>query len=88
MDDGVGSFDRVDLVAVDDQGSEERSRAMMIIGCDFHARYQQIAMMNDATGELRELGNRGTTTGDNRKQGDGNRGETGGQTGRFPARFD
>ena len=54
MDDGVGSFDRVDLVAVDDQGSEERSRAMMIIECDFHTRYQQIAMMNDATGELTE----------------------------------
>src|ERR1700722_9798165 len=27
---------------------------MMIIGCDFHTRYQQIAMMNDATGELIE----------------------------------
>ena len=27
---------------------------MMIIGCDFHTRYQQIAMMNDATGELSE----------------------------------
>jgi hypothetical protein len=27
---------------------------MMIIGCDFHMRYQQIAMMNDATGELTE----------------------------------
>jgi transposase len=27
---------------------------MMIIGCDFHTRYQQIAMMNDATGELTE----------------------------------
>jgi hypothetical protein len=26
----------------------------MIIGCDFHMRYQQIAMMNDATGELTE----------------------------------
>lgn len=26
----------------------------MIIGCDFHTRYQQIAMMNDATGELTE----------------------------------
>ena len=23
---------------------------MMIIGCDFHTRYQQIAMMNDAGG--------------------------------------
>jgi hypothetical protein len=37
-------FERVDLVAVDDQGSEERSRAMLAIGCDFHTRYQQIAM--------------------------------------------
>ena len=27
---------------------------MMIIGCDFHTRYQQIAMMNEATGELTE----------------------------------
>ena len=26
----------------------------MIIGCDFHTRYQQIAMMNEATGELTE----------------------------------
>jgi hypothetical protein len=25
---------------------------MIIIGCDFHTRYQQIAMANDATGEL------------------------------------
>jgi hypothetical protein len=25
---------------------------MMIIGCDFHTRYQQIAMMNDAKGNL------------------------------------
>jgi transposase len=27
---------------------------MLIIGCDFHTRYQQIAMMDDATGELTE----------------------------------
>src|SRR3989337_1780263 len=27
---------------------------MMIIGCDFHTRYQQIAMLDDATGELIE----------------------------------
>src|ERR1700676_5498138 len=27
---------------------------MMIIGCDFHTRYQQIAMDNDETGELVE----------------------------------
>jgi len=25
---------------------------MMIIGCDFHTRYQQIAMGEDSTGEL------------------------------------
>src|SRR6266436_5977285 len=35
-----------------DQGSEERSRAMLIIGCDFHTRYQQIAMAEETTGEL------------------------------------
>ena len=27
---------------------------MMIIGCDFHTRYQQIAMMDESTGELTE----------------------------------
>jgi len=36
----------------DDQGSEERSRAMLIIGCDFHTRFQQIAMAEETTGEL------------------------------------
>src|SRR5258706_3413432 len=36
------------------QGSERRSRAMIIIGCDFHTRYQQIAMLNTETGELVE----------------------------------
>ena len=25
---------------------------MMIIGCDFHTRQQQVAMLDDATGEL------------------------------------
>jgi len=25
---------------------------MLIIGCDFHTRYQQIAMADDETGEL------------------------------------
>jgi hypothetical protein len=27
---------------------------MMITGCDFHTRYQQIAMVDEATGELVE----------------------------------
>lgn len=27
---------------------------MLIIGCDFHTRYQQIAMLDDSTGELIE----------------------------------
>ena len=27
---------------------------MLIIGCDFHTRYQQIAMMDETTGELIE----------------------------------
>ena len=27
---------------------------MLVIGCDFHTRYQQIAMMDEATGELIE----------------------------------
>ena len=27
---------------------------MLIIGCDFHTLYEQIAMMDEATGELTE----------------------------------
>ena len=27
---------------------------MLIIGCDFHTRYQQIAMLDESTGELIE----------------------------------
>jgi hypothetical protein len=27
---------------------------MIIIGCDFHTRYQQIAMLDESTGELIE----------------------------------
>lgn len=27
---------------------------MLIIGCDFHARYRQIAMLDDGTGEIVE----------------------------------
>ena len=45
-------LDRVDLATVIDQGSEERSRVMLIIGCDFHSRFQQIAMLNPTTGEV------------------------------------
>jgi hypothetical protein len=28
----------------------------LIIGCDFHARYQQIAMVDNVTGEFTEAG--------------------------------
>jgi len=27
---------------------------MLIIGCDFHTRYQQMAVLDEATGELTE----------------------------------
>jgi hypothetical protein len=40
------------LAKVIDQGSEEWSRVMFIIGCDFHSRFQQIAMLDPATGEV------------------------------------
>jgi hypothetical protein len=33
---------------------------MMIIGCDLHTRYQQIAMLDTETGELVELRLQGT----------------------------
>jgi hypothetical protein len=36
-------------------GSGERSRTMIIIGVDFHPEFQQIALVNTETGELREL---------------------------------
>jgi hypothetical protein len=39
LDEGVGSSLRVHLVALNDRGSEERSRAMLITGCDSHTRY-------------------------------------------------
>jgi hypothetical protein len=45
-------LNRVDLAKVIDQGSEERSRVMIIIGCDFHSRFQQIAMLDATTGEV------------------------------------
>jgi hypothetical protein len=34
------------------EGSEERSRAMIIIGCDFHTRFQKIAMVDTEIGEI------------------------------------
>src|SRR5260370_13622085 len=52
LDDGVGSFNRVNLAAVERPRLGKRSRAMLIIGCDFHTRYQQIAMAREGTAEL------------------------------------
>src|SRR5215469_17536731 len=43
------------LGVTNDQGSEERSRTMKIIGCDFHPGYQQIAMLDQETGEVVEM---------------------------------
>jgi len=40
------------LVALNDQGSEEGAEQCLIIGCDFHTRYQQIAMARKETAEL------------------------------------
>ena len=43
------------MVAVGRPRLGKRSRTRgggIIIGCDFHTRYQQIAMANDETGEL------------------------------------
>jgi len=55
LDDWVGSYSQVDLAAVGRPRLGKRRRARsgeIIIGCDFHARYQQIAMANDETREL------------------------------------
>ncbi len=43
---------RVDLEALKRPKLGGRSRAMMIIGCDLHTRYQQIAMVGTETGEF------------------------------------
>src|SRR5258708_3983828 len=54
LHEGVGSLRPGRLGSANDQGSEERSRVMGIIGCDFHPRYQQIAALNLDTDELVE----------------------------------
>jgi transposase len=46
--------DRVQWWFADDQAPEERSRMNWIIGCDLHARYQQIAALDPGTGALLE----------------------------------
>jgi hypothetical protein len=39
---------------ISDRGSGDRSRRIKIIGCDFHPGYQQIAVLDLATGEIVE----------------------------------
>ena len=34
------------------QGSKERSRTIILIGCDFHTRFQQIAMRDPTTSDI------------------------------------
>jgi hypothetical protein len=43
---------RVNLAVLTDQDSEGKEPSMLIIGCDFHSRFQQIAMLDTETGEL------------------------------------
>jgi len=43
-------LDRVDLATVIDR----KQPSMFIIGCDFHSRFQQIAMLDPTTGEVVE----------------------------------
>jgi hypothetical protein len=45
------------LAAAEDQGSEEKKRAMMTMGCDFHTRFQQITLLDEATGVTKCLCN-------------------------------
>jgi hypothetical protein len=47
---------RVKLVVrkANQQGSEERSRTMIIIGVDFHPEFQEIASVDTDTGEYQE----------------------------------
>ena len=42
------------LVALNDQRSGEREPSMLIIGCDFHPTFQQIAYTDMETGEYGE----------------------------------
>src|SRR5260221_12609487 len=43
-----------------DQGSREEPTSMLIIGCDFHPSFQQVAIFDNQTGEYEErrLGHR------------------------------
>ena len=42
------------MAAQTDQDSEGKEPSMLIIGCDFHSRFQQIAMVDTESGELVE----------------------------------
>src|SRR6516225_4068737 len=42
------------LVALNDQRSGEKEPSMLIIGCDFHPKFQQIAFTDTETGECEE----------------------------------
>ncbi|HEV2177300.1 MAG TPA: hypothetical protein VGW33_08875 [Terriglobia bacterium] len=51
MDNGVGSSNRR-LGLSQTKAAEEKSRAMNIIGCDLHTRYQVMAWVKEETGEI------------------------------------
>ena len=45
---------QVDWLLLDDHVAREKEPSMMIIGCDFHPRFQQIAFVDQQTGEYGE----------------------------------
>src|SRR5947209_7603879 len=49
-----GSSSPSTLAALKHQGSGRRSRTMLIIGCDYHPSFQQIAFLDMSTGETGE----------------------------------
>ena len=55
VDDNVGSHARVDFGDAD-QPTKARDKGanMLIIGCDYHPGFQQIAFVDTDTGELQE----------------------------------
>jgi transposase len=52
----VGSVQRVNWFAAKQTKAREGANVMLIIGCDFHPRFQQIAIFDNPRGEVQERG--------------------------------
>ena len=55
MDNDAGSLDRVKWFGTIEPKARRKEPTTLIIGCDFHAGFQQVAVLDRKTGEVREL---------------------------------